>query len=191
MRLPTATCPERKKFIQIRLPTGQVHGDLARNCSKWTRPKYPTGAAIAGGLLVDKAIDQLRGKGNQTPPPPQPQPSQQKEQEKPQAGNQKQSEKEPKPENRKEIPLNDTRKKNSVGKQEFFNDPDIKENYRSTKNGRVLKKDGTPLENADKLQWDRTHDDVEAYKKGKHIGSIDPQSKKLYKPPVPNRTSKN
>ncbi|MCL6600747.1 MAG: hypothetical protein K6T81_18735, partial [Alicyclobacillus macrosporangiidus] len=37
-------------------------------------------------------------------------------------------------------------------------------------------------------QWDNTHNDIEVYDhKGKHIGSMDPTTGEMYKPPVPGR----
>ena len=89
------------------------------------------------------------------------------------------------------MPISD-RKKNTISKQEFFNDPSVRKSYRSTKNGvRMLKDRGAPLEGADRLEWDHTHNDVEAYKGEKHLGSIDPLTKRLYKPAVPHRVVKN
>ncbi len=44
------------------------------------------------------------------------------------------------------------------------------------------------IENAEYLEWDYTHNDVEAYNKAKrHIGSIDPKTLRLYKPSVYKR----
>ena len=40
-------------------------------------------------------------------------------------------------------------------------------------------------------QWDHTHNDIEVYNhRGRHLGSMDPQSGKLYKPPVNGRSLK-
>lgn len=40
-----------------------------------------------------------------------------------------------------------------------------------------------------KVEWDHTHNDIEVYdNKGRHLGSMDPTTGKMYKPPVPGRT---
>ncbi|OHX44641.1 hypothetical protein BBV17_25490 [Cytobacillus oceanisediminis] len=40
-------------------------------------------------------------------------------------------------------------------------------------------------------EWDHTHDDIEVYdNKGKHLGSMDPVSGKMYKPKVKGRKIK-
>lgn len=91
---------------------------------------------------------------------------------------------------------NKIRKVNTTSKTEFFNDPAVKNNYKSTPDGaKILKDGGTPIQEAKRLEWDHTHNDVEAYKDiagKKHLGSIDPQTKQLYKGPVVGRkTRKN
>ncbi len=41
-------------------------------------------------------------------------------------------------------------------------------------------------------EWDYTHEDIEVYdSKGRHLGSLDPITGELYKPPVPGRTIKD
>lgn len=82
------------------------------------------------------------------------------------------------------------RKVNKVTKQEFFNNALIKANYTHYKNGVYkLKARGTPIvKNAEYLYWDHLHNDVEVYGKNeKHLGSLDPQILKIYKPPVATR----
>ena len=38
-------------------------------------------------------------------------------------------------------------------------------------------------------KWDHTHNDIEVYNhRGKHLGSMDPSTGKMYKPPAPGRT---
>lgn len=38
-------------------------------------------------------------------------------------------------------------------------------------------------------EWDHTHNDIEVYdNKGRHLGSMDLTTGKMYKPPVPGRT---
>ncbi|WP_321385096.1 colicin E3/pyocin S6 family cytotoxin [uncultured Enterococcus sp.] len=38
-------------------------------------------------------------------------------------------------------------------------------------------------------EWDFTHNDIEVYDKtGRHLGSMDPVTGEMYKPPVPGRT---
>lgn len=40
-------------------------------------------------------------------------------------------------------------------------------------------------------EWDHTHNDIEVYdKKGRHLGSMDPITGELYKPPVNGRKLK-
>ncbi len=40
-------------------------------------------------------------------------------------------------------------------------------------------------------EWDHTHNDIEVYNnKGKHLGSMDPTTGKMYKPAVKGRTIK-
>jgi len=37
-------------------------------------------------------------------------------------------------------------------------------------------------------KWDHTHNDIEVYdRSGRHLGSLDPQTGEMYKPPVPGR----
>lgn len=79
------------------------------------------------------------------------------------------------------------RKTNTIEKSEFFNNPRIKSNYEHLREGVYrLKPNGTPVvENAKFLHWDKQHKDVEVYNEGeKHLGSLDPKTLKLYKPPV-------
>lgn len=82
------------------------------------------------------------------------------------------------------------RKINEIEKPEFFNNPRIKSNYEHyRKEVYRLKPNGTPVaKNAEYLHWDKLHKDVEVYSKTeKHLGSLDPKTLKLYKPPIPGR----
>lgn len=79
------------------------------------------------------------------------------------------------------------RKFNTITKTEFFKM--VKKDYERWRDNIYKKKskaDG--IEDAEYLEWDYTHNDVEAYSKAKrHIGSINPHTLKLYKPPVHSR----
>ncbi len=82
------------------------------------------------------------------------------------------------------------RKVNKITKQEFFSNPVIKANYQHHRNGIYqLKTRGKPIvKNAEYLQWDHLHNDVEVYSDSEiHLGSLDPKTMNLYKPPVRNR----
>jgi len=76
------------------------------------------------------------------------------------------------------------RKNNTVNKSEFFKG--LKGAYRHHKGEYYKRVDrAVGLEKAEYLKWDYTHNDVEAFsERGGHLGSIDPFSKRLYKPPV-------
>lgn len=76
------------------------------------------------------------------------------------------------------------RKKNTLTKSEFFKK--VKDNYEYYRDGIYRRKrNAQGIENAEYLQWDHLHGDVEAYSKAEHhIGSIDPQTLRLYKGPV-------
>lgn len=73
------------------------------------------------------------------------------------------------------------RNTNSVHKSEFFNS--IKNDYKHYRNGIYRRKKGTKgIENAEYLQWDHMHNDVEAFGKNKwHLGSINAKTLKLYR----------
>jgi len=62
----------------------------------------------------------------------------------------------------------------------------IKDEYEHWQNGIYKRKPRCKgVENAEYLKWDHRHNDVEAYSKGQmHLGSINPNTLKLYKPPV-------
>lgn len=79
------------------------------------------------------------------------------------------------------------RKFNTTTKSEFFKM--VKKDYEHWRNNIYKRKNKTKgIEDAEYLEWDYTHNDVEAYNKAKdHIGSINPRTLKLYKPPVYNR----
>jgi len=96
----------------------------------------------------------------------------------------------PKPED----PNNDKkeRKVNTVTRTEFFKK--VKNDYkffRNSKKGPIYKRQpGTKGlgKKAEYIYWDHQHNDVEAFSKSKkHIGSYDPASLELYKPPVIGR----
>ncbi len=77
------------------------------------------------------------------------------------------------------------RKFNIVSKQDFFKR--VKHDYEHFKNGIYKKKSEAKglAQDAEYLVWDALHGDVEAYNASKkHIGSYDPVTLKLYKPPV-------
>jgi len=76
------------------------------------------------------------------------------------------------------------RKKNTITKSEFFKK--VKDHYEHYRDGVYRRKrNAKGIENAEYLQWDHLHGDVEAYNKAEHhIGSIDPQTLRLYKGPV-------
>lgn len=87
-------------------------------------------------------------------------------------------------------PCKKERKVNEITKQEFFNNPIIKANYEHYRNGIYkLKSRGVPIvKNAEYLQWDHLHNDVEIYSEGKkHMGSLDPHTLQIYKEPVEHR----
>ena len=52
-----------------------------------------------------------------------------------------------------------------------------------------IKTNGLSGEKTEYYQWDYTHNDVEVYNSnGRHLGSMDPTTGKMYKPAVPGRT---
>jgi hypothetical protein len=79
------------------------------------------------------------------------------------------------------------RKFNTITKSEFFKN--VKNDYEHYKNGIYKRKKGAKgIDNAEYLEWDHLHGDVEAYGGNRwHIGSIDPKSLKFYKPAVAAR----
>jgi hypothetical protein len=79
------------------------------------------------------------------------------------------------------------RKKNTITKSEFFKK--VKDHYEHYRDGVYRRKRNTKgIEDAEYLQWDHLHGDVEAYSKSRiHIGSIDPEKLTLYKGPVYGR----
>lgn len=72
---------------------------------------------------------------------------------------------------------------NTVEKSEFFNNPEIKNNYRYDKDKvYVLKKGGNPVcKGAERISWDNMHNEIEVYKGKVHLGALDPKSKTIYK----------
>ncbi len=79
-------------------------------------------------------------------------------------------------------------------KQDFKNNPRVKENYKPNKNGNLRLKDGgKPLTDAAgheiyEIKADFKHCDLEAIAKDNtHLGSIDPITLEVYKPPVLER----
>lgn len=79
------------------------------------------------------------------------------------------------------------RVKNCMSKTEFFEG--IKGDYAHWRKGVYKRKAGARgIEGAEYLAWDATHQDVEAYNRsGIHLGSVDPKTRKLYKPPIYKR----
>jgi len=73
---------------------------------------------------------------------------------------------------------------NKITKTEFFKQ--VKDQYEHWQNGIYKRKPAAKgIENAEYLKWDYRHNDVEAYSKAQvHLGSINPNTLKLYKPPV-------
>ena len=84
--------------------------------------------------------------------------------------------------NQKKFEEEKNRKKNEMHCSEFFGG--IENDYVNTGDGiYALKQDGKSIENACYLYWDHLHGEVEAFSKGKkHLGAIDPKTKKIYKP---------
>jgi hypothetical protein len=82
---------------------------------------------------------------------------------------------------------NNEHKINTITKTEFFKT--VQKDYEHWRNNIYKRKHKVKgIENAEYLEWDYTHNDVEAYNKAKdHIGSISPRTLKLYKPAVHNR----
>jgi len=78
---------------------------------------------------------------------------------------------------------------NKMNKTEFFKSPDGKI-YNHYKGEIYVLKDGaiTPCKKARFATWDYTHNDLEVWSKnGKHLGSWDPLTKKMYKPALPRK----
>lgn len=82
---------------------------------------------------------------------------------------------------------NNGRKINTITKSEFFKM--VRKDYEHWRNNVYRRKNKAKgIEDAEYLEWDYTHNDLEAYNKAKdHIGSINPKTLKIYKPPVHNR----
>jgi len=79
---------------------------------------------------------------------------------------------------------NKERKFNTIFKSEFFKK--VKNEYEHYRDGIYKRKRGSKgIENAEYIEWDHLHNDVEAYGKNeRHIGSIDPKTLKIYKAAV-------
>jgi hypothetical protein len=82
---------------------------------------------------------------------------------------------------------NNERKFNTTSKTEFFKAR--KNEYEQYRNNVYKRKRGSKgIENAEYLEWDNLHNDIEAYGRNRwHIGSIDPKTLKFYKPAVITR----
>lgn len=81
------------------------------------------------------------------------------------------------------------RKQNKISKSEFSKD--IKNSYQKLRNRERWKKNpkAEGFKDAEYLEWDKCHQDIEAYnKRGEHTGSIDPATGRYYKPRVIGRT---
>ncbi len=91
------------------------------------------------------------------------------------------------PEEEDDDDSNNKRIINKITKTEFFKK--VKDKYEHYKDSIYRrKKNAQGIENAEYLQWDHVHGDIEAYNKaGRHIGSIDPKTLRLYKGPVLGR----
>lgn len=76
---------------------------------------------------------------------------------------------------------------NSITKPEFFKM--VRKDYEHWRNNVYRRKNKAKgIEDAEYLEWDYTHNDLEAYNKAKdHIGSINLKTLKIYKPPVHSR----
>jgi len=76
------------------------------------------------------------------------------------------------------------RKFNTTSKSEFFKK--VKNDYEHWRDGIYKRKRGAKgIENAEYIQWDHLHSDVEAYAVNRqHLGSINPRTLKLYKPAI-------
>ena len=76
---------------------------------------------------------------------------------------------------------------NTMTKSEFFKTHG--KDYQRWRDNIYRRKPGTKgIENAEYLEWDHLHNDLEAYSKAReHMGSIDPKLLKLYKGPVYGR----
>lgn len=81
------------------------------------------------------------------------------------------------------------RKFNTISKSEFFKL--MKKDYEHCRDNVYRRKRGSKgIEDAEYLEWDYRHNDIEAYSKSKwHLGSIDPKTLKLYKGPVQRKLS--
>ena len=80
------------------------------------------------------------------------------------------------------------RKQNTVSKPDFAEK--IKKSYQKVRNRKFwkLKKGEEPINKAEYLEWDYLHQEVETYnKQGDHLGAINPQTRRLSKPPVRGR----
>ncbi len=83
------------------------------------------------------------------------------------------------------------RKFNTMERAEVFRKGKFKQDYKTCKNGRYVKKTGVEGfgKRAQYLEWDNFHKDMEMYDKfGRHQGCIEPITEKIYKPAVPGRT---
>ncbi|HLJ31462.1 MAG TPA: polymorphic toxin-type HINT domain-containing protein [Candidatus Babeliales bacterium] len=91
------------------------------------------------------------------------------------------------PKNDKENDQDNKRVVNTTTKTEFFKK--VKDQYEHCGNDLYRRKSSAKgIENAEYLRWDYCHSDVEAYTASrKHLGSINPQTLKLYKGPVVGR----
>ncbi len=82
---------------------------------------------------------------------------------------------------------------NTMPKQEFFKKPEIVQNYQKIGSDDVWRKKPKTngISNAEFLEWDNLHLEVEVYDKGgDHLGAIDPKTNKIYKHAVKGRKLK-
>jgi hypothetical protein len=82
---------------------------------------------------------------------------------------------------------NKKRQINTITKTEFFKM--VQKDYERWRDNTYRRKSRAKgIEDAEYLKWDYTHHDVEAFGKNRwHMGSINPHTLKMYKPPVLGR----
>ena len=78
-------------------------------------------------------------------------------------------------------------------KQEFFKKAEIAQDYQKVSSSDVWRRKPKSygINNAEYLEWDHLHNEVEAYDKCRdHLGAIDPKTNKIYKYAVKGRRLK-
>ena len=82
---------------------------------------------------------------------------------------------------------------NTMPKQEFFKKPEILQDYQKIGSDDIWRRKPKTngISNAEFLEWDDLHLEVEAYDRGgDHLGAIDPKTNKIYKHAVKGRKLK-